>query len=196
MAKETTLLCIVAGIYGLCFWLDLLQAILCAIMGIRISPFISVSLTVALILNQFSFTISMVLALLVIHAIVSGDRKNLFPLRIINASHIPFGIAVGLWLMILLFQTHGSVFEGERSAIVTTIAVGWAVQILGTLTMNEYCKVTPVKPKGLEISYPIPVAVEYGSGVAQSVVPHRSAAQVANTARVNSLVALPEHWNP
>ncbi|KAJ7938648.1 hypothetical protein B0H13DRAFT_1851592 [Mycena leptocephala] len=124
----------------------------------------------------------------------SDEIKSLrHPLQVMNVSHILFGIALGLWLMNLLFQIHETAFEGERSATVETIVAGWAVEIFGTLTMNEYYKAIFMKPKGLEISYPIPVAVEYGCGVTQSAVPHRLAVQtpvVMNTARVNSLAAI------
>ncbi|KAJ7851431.1 hypothetical protein B0H14DRAFT_2581455 [Mycena olivaceomarginata] len=169
----------------------------------------SVSLTVALILNELSFTILIILAPLVIYAAVSDETKNPRLMQVISASHIALSIVLGSWLLSLLFHIDGTRFEGERSVAAGTIVLGWAVEIVeartivGALTINEYCKAVLVRPRRLEISEPIPVTVDYGHSVTQSDAPVTVQPQlrmttttpvVMDTPRVHSHAAVPAEW--
>ncbi|KAF7371912.1 hypothetical protein MVEN_00048900 [Mycena venus] len=178
---ESTLLVIVVGIYTLCFCLNIMAAIVGAIMGIRFSSFLSNWLTVALMLNELSFTIATVRAPFVIHASVTRDIKILRHAQILNAVHIGLGIAVGCLFLIPLFGTRNILAGGLENLALTTMVVSWTLEIAGTLTMCQYCKVLKkMRPKEIEISSPT---------LAAPTIPVR---KVTNKARPSAVL---QHWN-
>ncbi|KAF7372259.1 hypothetical protein MVEN_00085400 [Mycena venus] len=177
---ESTLLVIVVGIYTLCFCLNILAAIVGVILGIRFSSFLSNWLTVALTLNELSFTIATVLAPFVIRASVTRNIKILRHAQILNAAHIGLGIAVGCLFFILLFGYRNILAGGLENLALTTMIVSWTLEIAGTLTMYQYRKVLKMRPKEIEISSPTLVA---------PTIPVRI---VSNKARQSAVL---QHWS-
>ncbi|KAJ7865760.1 hypothetical protein B0H14DRAFT_2733853, partial [Mycena olivaceomarginata] len=110
----------------------------------------------------------MVLATLIIHRVAYTAKASRL-IQVINALHISLSIGLGLFLLIVLFSSQGTIMNGDRH-FVSTVVVGWILEILGILSINEHRKALTTRPTRPVISAPTPVLVEYGHGIPQGSV--------------------------
>ncbi|KAJ6583741.1 hypothetical protein B0H10DRAFT_2096609 [Mycena sp. CBHHK59/15] len=181
--RKPTLPDIVMGLYGLCFCLSTMLAIVCAIMATKFCALcvkreedslltstavsMSASLTVALILNELSFSLFMVLAPLVFVA---------------NSGFTHWS---GTIFLVGLFRNQEGAFGIERNIVVATMGVCLALETVGELCLNKYWRAIISMPRRPAISSPMMVSVQQMKPVALN-----------NTNGHRSCVAVPRQYTP